>query len=174
MFKLFRKKLNKKGFTLAELLVVVGVIAVLVAIAIPIFSGSLKDAQWRTNQANVRSVKAEAVTQILSHWGDEIGSSTPKDTVSKGATMGWKVTACVDGSGNISGMNITIPKTAIRKATAKIGTTNAATATSAEGQDTVDITTAGAKDIAITTTNKFYFVELELMPDTVVTFKQDT
>ncbi|MEG1314120.1 MAG: prepilin-type N-terminal cleavage/methylation domain-containing protein, partial [Anaerovoracaceae bacterium] len=32
-------KVNKKGFTLAELLVVVAIIAILVAVSIPIFSG---------------------------------------------------------------------------------------------------------------------------------------
>ncbi len=37
------KKLNnKKGFTLAELLIVVAIIAVLVAISIPIFSSQLR------------------------------------------------------------------------------------------------------------------------------------
>ena len=35
------KKLNKKGFTLAELLIVVAIIAVLVAISIPIFTTQL-------------------------------------------------------------------------------------------------------------------------------------
>lgn len=35
-------KKNKQGFTLAELLIVVAIIAVLVAISIPIFSSQLK------------------------------------------------------------------------------------------------------------------------------------
>ena len=33
---------NKKGFTLVELLIIVAIIAVLVAISIPIFSSQLK------------------------------------------------------------------------------------------------------------------------------------
>ena len=60
------KKLNnKKGFTLAELLVVVAIIAVLVAVSIPIFSAQTKKANLATNQANARAAKAAAVTSIL-------------------------------------------------------------------------------------------------------------
>ena len=40
MFK--KAKENKKGFTLAELLIVVAIIAVLVAISIPIFTSQLE------------------------------------------------------------------------------------------------------------------------------------
>ncbi len=59
------KKNNKKGFTLAELLIVVAIIAVLVAIAIPVFTAQLKKSQLATNTANVRSAYAEAVASAL-------------------------------------------------------------------------------------------------------------
>ena len=36
---------SKKGFTLAELLIVVAIIAVLVAVSIPIFNGQLEKAR---------------------------------------------------------------------------------------------------------------------------------
>ena len=68
MFKLMHKKLNKKGFTLAELLIVVAIIAILVAIAIPIFTQAMVRAQIRTNDANIRSTKAAAITEILDEW----------------------------------------------------------------------------------------------------------
>ena len=59
------KKLNKKGFTLAELLIVVAIIGVLVAISIPIFTSQLRKARLATNQANARAAKAAIVAQIL-------------------------------------------------------------------------------------------------------------
>ena len=59
------KKMNKKGFTLAELLIVVAIIAVLVAIAIPVFSAQLDKAKIATEQANARSVYGEAVATYL-------------------------------------------------------------------------------------------------------------
>lgn len=62
-------KLNKKGFTLAELLVVVAIIAILVAVSIPIFTGKLNQAKESTDLANERAAKAVAVTAYLS---DEI------------------------------------------------------------------------------------------------------
>ncbi|MEG2529983.1 MAG: prepilin-type N-terminal cleavage/methylation domain-containing protein, partial [Anaerovoracaceae bacterium] len=58
-------KVNKKGFTLAELLVVVAIIAILVAVSIPIFSGKLEEARKNTDLANVRAAKAAAVVEYL-------------------------------------------------------------------------------------------------------------
>lgn len=59
------KKLNKKGFTLAELLIVVAIIGVLVAVSIPIFTAQLKKARLATNQANARAAYAAAVAAEL-------------------------------------------------------------------------------------------------------------
>ena len=52
---------GKKGFTLAELLIVVAIIGVLVAISIPIFTSQLKKARLATNQANARAAYAAAI-----------------------------------------------------------------------------------------------------------------
>lgn len=60
------KKLNnKKGFTLAELLIVVAIIAVLAAISIPIFNSQLTKARQATNAANLRAAYAEASAAML-------------------------------------------------------------------------------------------------------------
>ncbi len=76
MIKKMRAKLNeKKGFTLAELLIVVAIIAVLVAIAIPIFNTQLERAREATDLANVRAAYAEMMAAYL-EWD---GSSTISD-----------------------------------------------------------------------------------------------
>lgn len=69
------KKRNQKGFTLAELLIVVAIIAVLVAIAIPIFTAQLEKSREATDLANVRSAYAEMMTEYLT-WD---GTSEIKD-----------------------------------------------------------------------------------------------
>lgn len=60
------KQTNQKGFTLAELLVVVAIIAVLVAVSIPIFTSQVEKAKASTDMANVRAAKAAAVADYLS------------------------------------------------------------------------------------------------------------
>ena len=67
------KKLNKKGFTLAELLVVVAIIGVLVAVSIPIFTSQLRKAKVATDLANIRAAKAAAAAQYLT--SDETGTA---------------------------------------------------------------------------------------------------
>jgi type IV pilus assembly protein PilA len=53
-------KKNNKGFTLAELLIVVAIIAVLVAIAIPVFTTQLEKSRETTDMANLRSAYGAA------------------------------------------------------------------------------------------------------------------
>ena len=59
------RKNNKKGFTLAELLIVVAIIAVLVAIAIPIFTTQLEKSREATDVANARDYYAEISVAIV-------------------------------------------------------------------------------------------------------------
>lgn len=61
--KLLKK--NEKGFTLMEMLIVVAIIAVLVAIAIPTFKSSLDKAKIATDTANIRSGYASAMMTIM-------------------------------------------------------------------------------------------------------------
>lgn len=68
---------KNKGFTLAELLVVVAIIAVLVAISIPIFTSQLHKAQVATDQANLRAYYAEIQADYLQK--DKYNSLVPKN-----------------------------------------------------------------------------------------------
>ena len=79
MFEILKKKVNKKGFTLAELLVVVAIIGVLVAISIPIFTSQLTKARRATNQANARAAAAAAITEYLTNTDNKSGEYVVKD-----------------------------------------------------------------------------------------------
>lgn len=89
-----RVREDRGGFTLAELLVVVAIVAVLVAIAVPVFTSSMDSANKATEDANIRSVRAAGVTEILSN------SST------HGKTGPWYATATVDSHGNITNLAV--------------------------------------------------------------------
>lgn len=58
-------KQNKNGFTLMEMLIVIAIIAVLIAVAIPIFASQLEKAREATDLANVRSAYAQVSTEAL-------------------------------------------------------------------------------------------------------------
>lgn len=58
-------KFNKRGFTLAELLIVVAIIGVLVGISIPIFTSQLEKSRQATDISNMRSAKAAAVAEWM-------------------------------------------------------------------------------------------------------------
>ncbi|MCR5304712.1 MAG: prepilin-type N-terminal cleavage/methylation domain-containing protein [Lachnospiraceae bacterium] len=80
MKKMMKKMHDKKGFTLAELLVVVAIIAILVAVSIPIFTAQLAKSRKATNLANIRSAKAAAVSAMLADNLDSIGITFTADT----------------------------------------------------------------------------------------------
>ena len=65
-------KKNKKGFTLAELLIVVAIIGVLVAISIPIFTSQLEKAREATDAANIRSQYAEVMTEAITEGSNVV------------------------------------------------------------------------------------------------------
>lgn len=58
-------KQNKNGFTLMEMLIVIAIIAVLIAVAIPVFASQLEKAREATDFANVRSAYAQVSTEAL-------------------------------------------------------------------------------------------------------------
>ncbi len=83
---------DKKGFTLAELLVVVAIVGILVAISVPLFTAQLGKARQATNNANLRAAKIAAVAQYMT--AEDAGAKTAKlytydiktGTVNEGST----------------------------------------------------------------------------------------
>lgn len=80
---------DRSGFTLAELLIVVAIIAVLVAVAIPVFTGAINNANTAVAKGDIRSVKAEAVSFHL---------------LNGASTSATKYSATVDTEGNVSAL----------------------------------------------------------------------
>lgn len=114
MKNLMKTKVNKKGFTLAELLIVVAIIAVLVAISIPIFTSQLEKSRDATDEANVRSAIAEVTAAVLSDDKKDSGDVEYKpDTKTytmtveaKGQKEGWSGAAKTDDKIKIGGIEV--------------------------------------------------------------------
>ncbi len=103
-------KNNKKGFTLMEMLIVVAIIAVLVAIAIPVLSGTLEKSREATDAANLRAAYAECAVAVLD--GSQGNGVTIADDGSASKVVeatqtqdGWTNTTIKEG--NIGGIYVT-------------------------------------------------------------------
>ncbi len=101
-----RKIKERNGFTLAELLIVVAIIAVLVAIAIPVFSAQLKSSQLATVTANARSAYAEYVADEMGKGSQPTISGVTtavNSAISNGCSITvstGKVTVSLSGASN--------------------------------------------------------------------------
>lgn len=104
---------NKKGFTLIEMLIVVAIIAILIAVSIPLVGSALEKARDATDQANERAAKAEAAILYLEVGDNKIkytgtspnktatlyydaknGSMTQDDTTAKAIVKYGQCTGC--------------------------------------------------------------------------------
>ena len=109
-----KTKVNKKGFTLAELLIDVAIIAVLVAISIPIFTSQLEKSRDATDEANVRSAIAEVTAAVLSDDKKDSGNGdvTYKDGTytmivkATGQKAGWSGAADENTKIKIGGIEV--------------------------------------------------------------------
>ena len=70
------KKMNKKGFTLMEMLIVIAIIAILIAIAIPTFTSALDKAKQKTDLANVRALKSLVAADFMLNDGTSVTNGT--------------------------------------------------------------------------------------------------
>lgn len=92
MLKLFMR--SKKGFTLVELMVVVIILGILVAIAIPIYNNVTGDAQKKACAANERTLEG-AVAMYQAANG---GAMPDVDDLVNGGFIEAEPTCPVDGS----------------------------------------------------------------------------
>lgn len=76
-----REKFRKnEGFTLVEMLIVVAIIAILIAVSIPMVSSALEKSRHAVDQANVRDAIALASIEYLTNE-DVSKSDTPKEYI---------------------------------------------------------------------------------------------
>ena len=80
-------KKKRKGFTLAELLIVVAIIAVLVAIGIPIFTSQLEKSREATDAANIRVQYAQVMAEAITVDGNVNIDEITVRTISDGDTL---------------------------------------------------------------------------------------
>lgn len=65
MWKLRERLKDQKGFTLVEMLIVVAIIAILIAVSIPMVSGTLEKAREAVDDANFRDAAALGSIEYL-------------------------------------------------------------------------------------------------------------
>ena len=85
---------RKQGFTLMEMLIVVAVIAVLIAVAIPVFSSSLHKSRVATDWANVKSYYNEIQTDYT--FTDKYNPKVPIDWHTN-PNYNWKMLTSLSG-----------------------------------------------------------------------------
>lgn len=65
---------NRKGFSLVELMIVVVIMGILIAVAIPLYGAITKNAERRTCQDNQRTIRTVYARAILNENTGDIGS----------------------------------------------------------------------------------------------------
>jgi prepilin-type N-terminal cleavage/methylation domain-containing protein len=128
------KKMNKKGFTLIEMLAVIAIIAVLVSIVIPVVGNATEKAKEAADVANIRSAIAEVTTTALA--GETV---TPKTvTMTQGVA---DFATAVESIGGLSANQLT--------AVEDVVTANGTTGTVIIGWLVDDVNTNGAITVTI-------------------------
>jgi type IV pilus assembly protein PilA len=92
------KKMNKKGFTIVELVIVIAVIAILAAVLIPTFSGIIEKAKQSNARTYAVSIYHETLALDLADGVLDGQEGSSAITSVEGNTVAYSI----DGSGTIS------------------------------------------------------------------------
>ena len=83
---------SRKGFTLIELMVVILIVGILAAVAVPIMRGRIDSAKWSEGNASAGSIRT-AVRAYIAEKGPTFDYSGLIDTLDNvGATLGFSAT----------------------------------------------------------------------------------
>ncbi len=82
---------NQKGFTLVELMVVVVIVGILVAIAVPVYNSVTAKAELGAIQSNLRTIDGAIMMAKASETGTLTQASDFTDTIMKKYVTGWPI-----------------------------------------------------------------------------------
>lgn len=85
-----RKLMSKKGFTLVELMIVIVIMGILVAVAIPVYGAVTKNAEAKTCKSNMSNIKSMAATYQMTGGTDGGLVSIPADGLDLAADGSFK------------------------------------------------------------------------------------
>jgi len=81
MFRMINKLKNRKGFTLIELIVVLAVLAIIMAIAVPRFLGVQEQAKIDSDESTINLIKKAGELYYVSEGDEEF---TAQDLINEG------------------------------------------------------------------------------------------
>ena len=141
MFKFLK---SKKGFTLVELMIVVVIMAILVAVAVPIYSAVTKNARKKTCIGNQREIISSVGNWLMLQDDSTIAGSFQTSGGNDAPAFGTFTGLSADNETAIKGLFKTVPVCPDSASTI----TATITAGSGDGKATVTTACAGGADSA--------------------------